>query len=200
LERRPGYRYGTTRKRFAVNESHSRIAFIQSRLPYTDRRALSEAWFSALHLASDGPPARGVPERRGRATARTTKAGARVAREIVHPAEVLARNARFERRVAGALGAPEALRMRRDATGALAAVRSPEAMRSSYPPFRTSLTIGLEQGRVQLLLRRDGGTLHVVALCRPQLAETVRRALALADAHLRTRGESLRSSVRSVRP
>ncbi|MBD5607073.1 MAG: hypothetical protein IAI48_18610 [Candidatus Eremiobacteraeota bacterium] len=50
---------------------------------------------------------------------------------------------------------------------------------------------------MQLLLRRDGATLHVVAICRPQVAEIVRRALALADAHLRLRGEAVHSSVTS---
>jgi hypothetical protein len=42
--------------------------------------------------------------------------------------------------------------------------------------------------------------LHVVALCRPEIAATVRRALACADAHVRMRGEAIRSSVEIVLP
>src|ERR1700726_4781449 len=34
----------------------SSIAVIQARLPYVDRRSLSEAWFSALHLARSRDP------------------------------------------------------------------------------------------------------------------------------------------------
>ena len=68
----------------------------------------------------------------------------------------------------------------------------------SYAPFRTSLTFGVEGERVALLLRREGGTLHVVALCRPEIAELVRRALASADLHLRARGEAIRGSVKTV--
>src|SRR5580700_7978450 len=50
-----------------------KIAVIATRLPYIDRRSLSEAWFSALHLASDGPSP--LPEsRRGIAEAQRLRA------------------------------------------------------------------------------------------------------------------------------
>ena len=179
-----------------MNDASSKIEIIQSRLPYTDRRALSEAWFSALHLASDGAPARSVPERRGVACgpARAEQAAhagtiAR-GRAVTGVAAPFTGGRRMHASPVASSDAAERLRPARKATSphVLAATRG-------YPPFRTSLTIGLGKGRVQLLLRREGATLHVIALCRPQAVETVRRALALADAHLRMRGESVRSSV-----
>ena len=181
-----------------MDDSNSKITVIQSRLPYTDRRALSEAWFSALHLASDGPRC-SVPERRG--VAIQPVADVAVTNEKPNSGAPVAQygpNAR---------PAPErppvpAVPLERS-TAVLPPRREPIAKHRSrpsadYPPFRTSLAIGFARGRVQLLLRREGATLHVVAVCRPEAAGVVRRALALADAHLRLRGEAVRASVRLV--
>ncbi len=68
----------------------------------------------------------------------------------------------------------------------------------SYPPRRTSLTVGLGRERVQLVLRREGAVLHVIAVCRPEVAALVRRALASADAYVRSSGDSLRASVQTT--
>jgi hypothetical protein len=86
----------------------------------------------------------------------------------------------------------------RGATSRAVVARETFSRARSYAPFRTSLTFGVEGERVALLLRREGGTLHVVALCRPEIAELVRRALASADLHLRARGEAIRGSVKTV--
>jgi len=68
----------------------------------------------------------------------------------------------------------------------------------SYPPRRTSLTVGLGRERVQLVLRREGAVLHVIAVCRPEVAALVRRALASADAYVRGNGDTLRASVQTT--
>jgi hypothetical protein len=178
-----------------VNEtSESRsIAVITARMPYIDRRSLSEAWFSALHLASDGPVSPKPPERRGA--------------ELVQPEDRVAGAARNAARQAPervAAGAPATSRsLRANAEPALPALPNARRARSaaafararSYAPFRTSLTLGIEGERVALLLRREGATLHVVALCRPAVSDLVRRALGCADLHLRARGESVCSRV-----
>ncbi len=77
--------------------------------------------------------------------------------------------------------------------------RIPSAAARSYAPFRTSLTLAAGGGRVQLVLRRERETLHIVALCAPGNVDVVRRALACAQAHLHARGEVLRADVREVR-
>jgi hypothetical protein len=76
-------------------------------------------------------------------------------------------------------------------------VRAAEAWRSQ----ETRANFGIDLpggGRVQILLRRDGRTLLVLALCSTRHVEFVRRALAGADLHLRLRGERVSSSVRAL--
>ncbi len=175
------------------------LTVIATRLPYIDRRSLSQAWFSALHIASDGPIAANVSDRRGLAAtaiATSPKATATSARALDASAPPRARAAS---RATGAAGAEIATRRALDARVA-AAARASFARARSYPPFASTLTLDVANERVQLVLRRDGATLHVVAICRSEIAETVRRALAAADLHLRVRGESVRSSVEITAP
>ena len=171
-----------------------KIAIIQTHLPYIDRRALSQAWFSALHLANGS---------NGEGRVRLRRAGA-VAAKAIDVAHV---RGRTERRNAGETPPPAraAGRERRVLHGETGKLRRTDSLGKaahavyerarSYPPFRTSLTFGVDGSRVQLLLRRSGSTLYVVALCRPEIAEIVRRALACAGAHLRLRGESIEAAV-----
>ncbi len=178
-----------------MNDTAPKAAVCATSLPYIDRRSLSEAWFSALHLASDGPTLPGARERR------TLSEGSGVQRRFT---------ARTVDALAAPVAAPPGARPRSPSAREPAiedsrarratSVRAPLSKRAleaarSYAPFRTSVTVGLERHRVQLLLRRDGGTLHVLALCSPAVAQIVQRALACADAHLRMRGETVRSSV-----
>lgn len=177
----------------------SKIAVIETRLPYTDRRALSEAWFSALHLSHDAASAPS-PQRHaaqvaassgdaqhGRTHEREGTASSRrdPSRSVTHAA----------RRAAFA-GLDTPLRRSSDARGTTAAAKAFDRARS-YPPFRTSLTLeGASGTRVHLIVRRVGPTLHVVALCPPAVEHLVRRALASADLHFRARGERLQVDVK----
>lgn len=174
-----------------MNETSPKLAVIATRMPYIDRRSLSEAWFSALHLASDGPPVAAARDRRNVTVAAAPSRHAQADPEKAIP------TARTE--TASRPSAEIATRRTYDARVA-AAARASYARARSYPPFRTALTLDANGERVQLLLRREGAILHVVALCRPQIAATVRRALACADAHVRMRGEAIRSSVEIVLP
>lgn len=174
------------------------IAVIATRMPYIDRRSLSEAWFSALHLASDGPVSPKPPERRGTENAQPEARASRALRGAERGVPA---------RVPGGIPAP-ARSLRAKAEPALRTQPNARRTRSeaafawarSYAPFRTSLTLGVDGERVALLLRREGATLHVVALCRPAVADRVRRALGCADLHLRARGESVSSRVETLPP
>jgi hypothetical protein len=171
------------------------IAVVRTRLPYIDRRSLSQAWFSALHLAAETRP-NAIPARRA-ADAAYVPAAARLAVPLA--------SAGVGERAPSRAGAPArsrpaesgdiASKRRRD-TPAVAKRTAAFERARSYPPFRTSLTVGVGGARIKLLLRRDGPTLHVIALCAPANVELVQRALACADAHLRRSGESVRASVR----
>lgn len=172
------------------------IAIIRTRLPYVDRRALSEAWFSALHLAHE--------EKRAPQGAR------RAATSSEPPASKISLGPGASRPANGAPAARVPAMRTRDVR-ALASETSPTPSRKSggavvvpfpargvrYAPVRASFGIGLGAGRVQIVLRRDGPLLHVVAICSRRHVELVRRALACADLHLRLRGEAMRSSVRA---
>ena len=175
------------------------LTVIATRLPYIDRRSLSQAWFSALHYASDGPAAAHGSDRRGLgaiALAMSPKTSVPSARANDVPALPRALTTKREH---SCVGSEIATRRSLDARVAAAAGASFSRARS-YPPFVSTLTLDVANERVQLILRRDGATLHVVAICRPEIAETVRRALAAADLHLRVRGESVRSSVETTAP
>jgi len=180
-----------------VNDTSPKLAVIATRMPYIDRRALSEAWFSALHLASDGPPVPAARDRRNLAVAATPSRRAAAASEpsAAPPRAEPSPRGRSAERVRSS--AQIAARRTYDVRSA-APLRAADESARSYPPFRTSLTLDAKGERVQLLLRREGATLHVVALCRPEMSETVRRALACADAHVRLRGETIRSSIELV--
>ncbi len=175
----------------------STLAIVRARLPYIDRRTLSEAWFSALHLARqrDVVCARRrrmaeplVLRRRDIASPGTADSfhpwnSCRLGNCFVAPASGLrsaqAPGSATSRRLAQALPAVPS-RIARHANGACA-----------------SFGIALDRGgRVQILLRREGRVLHVVALCSARHVELVRRALACADLHLRLSGERISSSVR----
>jgi hypothetical protein len=186
-----------------MSDDTGKISVIAARLPYTDRRALSEAWFSALHLASDGAHAKPA-ERRGGIAQNRPRDGARSPGSLPAAPVPPAQRSAAQRSAAPVRGRDGAGLAREDAPR-YARPRPPEAPdvfahARSYPSFSTALTFGVAGERVALLLRREGPMLHVVALCRPAVADIVRRALAAADAALRTRGESIRATITTVPP
>jgi hypothetical protein len=173
------------------------IGVIRLRLPYIDSRSLSQAWFSALHLVSDAktPPARRRVKPGVASAAAPAFCAARMAAERAVPAARVAAGAvRRGPGAPGAAGPPNGSQRER----ARASAACEHARARSYPPVRASFAFGLDGSRVQILVRREGATLHVLALCAPRHVELVRRALACADVHLRARGEAVRSSVRAL--
>lgn len=169
------------------------IAAVRARLPYFDRRALSQAWFSAFHLASDATPA----------TVKHAFAICEGASDGPLP-----RSATLQRRSQSLVpfAGPKPLR-RLEGAGASGPasparrgqrVAAPLEAARRFPPLRASFTITIEGARVQILLRREGPALHVVALCTRRHLELVRRALACADFALRAQGADVRSSLRAL--
>jgi len=138
-----------------------------------DRRALSQAWYSALHLA--GPPAGSRPAHVGRdASGSRTRAAAPAAPVRASRASVAnARVARASRErpvcdIAADRRSPRsdlARRIERVAARPLAASRA--AFFALCGPY----------GRVQILLRSHGGRTHLVAVCSREARVDVARAL-----------------------
>jgi len=170
----------------------SSVAVLRARLPYVDRRALSEAWFSALHLTKDE---RSSAQQR-RAPASKVNFSVVSQREPSARADGASQRTALERKpprpdcgyAARELGRREDRPRRISPTG-----HRP----MHYPPVRASFQLAIDGGRVQILVRRQGAILHVVALCSARHVELVRRALACADLHLRANGERVESSVRA---
>ncbi len=172
----------------------SPLAVIKARgcRPRRPSRALSQAWFSALHLATT------VPER------------------AISPRPVVARGA-----VAVPLGAPllahgrpvaspppsaqvKRATPRRPATVAAPSdarlrARPPSVARAPKPepqPLQLAITASLQHARVRLAMRQDGNRLEVIAVCSARHAPAVRRALALAAIALQMNGIAAAASVR----
>jgi len=176
------------------------IAVVRTRLPYTDRRSLSQAWFSALHLTEKASAPQPAGARRAPAAA-LVRDGGRGLPGANRATAGSGGSTAFEPHVRGAAralprGAGEWERARE--IRARASGDAPPVPARRHAPLRTSLTVGVAGERVALLLRRDGATLHVIAVCRPAVESAVRHALALAAAQMREHGDSLRASVRAL--
>ena len=171
-------------RRHRPNMQHTTgVAVVATHLAHTDRRALSQAWYSALHLADRPPAAR---QRAARAARRARRRrGPRCARDP-------------RRRAAAPCGGRRALA--RAARARDASARRDGAARAERRAPKTELARRIERGltrraaarrggsfavrgadgRVQLIVRSDGARTRVVAVCAPPLRERVERALAHA--------------------
>jgi hypothetical protein len=168
------------------------IAAIRARLPYLDRRALSQAWYSALHLASEG----------GAASVKHALAICELASDGRLPAPDPVREARtrLPQTRSTPTGRLEGAGARSPANVACRAERSTVALAATrrHPPVRATFTLTIQGARVQILVRREGDALHVVALCTRRHLELVRRALACAGFALRAHGERVQCSLRAT--
>lgn len=162
------------------------VAVVATKLPTIDRRALSQAWYSALHLAQPGGAAapHGAPgaTRPGSGTFAALPArppgGDPSSGKPVHAGA--ARSAASSSARSRAVNAP-ALE-RREPAGRLAQRIEHAIVRHGvHARFGTAaLAIDAGNGRVHVLVRTDGATTRIVALCAPHLRERVDRALAQA--------------------
>lgn len=181
-----------------MNET-SPIAVLETRLPYLDRRALSQAWFDALHLARAREPAVAqqtrsatpleAPDRYAHAKTCATESADRA------PAHLRL----IGRRDGCAVAEAQASVTRRVAPKTR--LRTVERrIRESEPPRVANLTLAIDGARVQLSVRREGGRTRILAVCAAQHVDQVRRALAGLDLALRVRGETPVSVVRGRTP
>lgn len=169
------------------------FSILSAPLPNCDRRALSEAWYSALHMHRDSA----APPKLAHAVPALAREGAPVHRP--------------GRYSSGAVHAAPSLAVRVGAAPALAgappverrAIRSKLAqdierifLRTPHPPRHASFSLGAGRGRVQILLRERGTGMQIVALCPPAAREIVAQALAQARYTLALRGIALQADVR----
>lgn len=155
------------------------VAVVATMVARSDRRALSQAWYSALHLAQRAPVTQrpqtrhviaGVMRAETALTHETSHAPVvrtqPAARMRAQPARVVPGEASLERR----RPACETVRRVEHALTKLAAQRYGQAAQ----------TVDVAGGRVRLLVRTDRAATRIVAVCSAPLREPVERALAQA--------------------
>ena len=171
-------------------------------LPYLDRRALSEAWYASLHVAER--------ECEVRQQANVTRSEATAAPPISPHMAV----EHVASKISETTRAGSAARSSR----ACALAQGPERAERRRPPLilatliartfapaaqRGAATFDIQHGaaRVRVLMRSDGGSLRLIALCKPSLRATVARALDEARFLLAARGVPVSSAqANPVRP
>lgn len=154
------------------------VAVIATQVAQTDRRALSEAWYSALHLAREAAPGRPA------ARAATLTAGAVTTAHTIPLAAAQREPAttglpvRARREASARTGEP--FDRRRLPSETARRIERAVAALSARRPVPAAHTVDVAGGRVRLLVHNDGCAMRIVALCSSPLREHVERALASA--------------------
>jgi hypothetical protein len=158
----------------------SDIAVVRARLPYTDHRALSQAWYAALKLSRDeGAPM--VKRSRPQASPTGARNRSRTQGESV-PAQHHASSGVVARQATRPIVPAYAYRSKLEAglRSNGAASHSNDARKQSIPGG-ASFTVSLGDARVRIVARSDGNRLQLTAVCNARHSEIVRRALAHAS-------------------
>lgn len=165
------------------------VSILAAPLAGMDRRALSQAWYSALRLA---PKARRISPEGAcphRETGVRVRASSPAASETVRHASVEARITPLvcaRRTPLGFDEGSQALRRPRSRTLAERIERVFADLRSH--PKRATFSMGRGNARVHVILQTAGERTTLLALCPPELRGVVGRALAQARLALAQRG------------
>ena len=169
------------------------VSILTAPVAAIDRRSLSQAWYSALHLTGRAAPQlpasaakaiappKAQPAREkgappvGRPSGLSTASAAAVAPKRQKPAAVVD----WDRR------APRTLLTR--------LIERALLQRRSDTAKRTSFVVGNGAGRVHVMVQSRGGRLRLVAMCLPSMRATVARALDQARYALASRGIEVES-------
>ena len=163
----------------AMHAIAAKFDLVTVRSPGVDRRALSQAWYDALHIsqresirARPGPGGRfptGAPAFSGAMDGERKKWASR----LFHDGKV-ERPGGQRPRVAGAHCTPSASSERRARLSSLA---SDILMRLRSQPKATRLVFEVPQGRICLYVVRGERRVQIAAFCPPTLRDVVERAL-----------------------
>lgn len=172
-------------------DEHLHFSVLSAPVASFDRRALSQAWYSALYGTQ--------PSARGNVTQPSMPASSRNARFAILPemrasraaAPVVPRSVRMERAPA-AIGATE-----RRAPRSLLARRIERAARAAAGfSSKTAFTIEGTHGRVRIFMHANGSVLRIIALCAPNARTQIAAALAQARYTLARVGIRLETDAR----
>jgi hypothetical protein len=162
------------------------VSVVTTTLAQTDRRALSQAWYSALHLA-ESPRPHASTSARGAAAGAHDAARSAPARPAAGPrAKVDA--ARVVRRIAAPRTPAIAVERRLPAGGLGRRIANLVARPAAAAAGAHAATVTVRGARVHVIVRTHGAATRIVALCPPPLEARVARALAQARFALAARG------------
>lgn len=179
-----------------MNAYTQRIGFdvLTAPLAEVDRRGLSQAWYSALHLAHDVPQTQ--TQARGRRSASAPRAAIQARAASSAEAKTRAANARG---VSAQSARPYAAAERRLQPTSLARrIERAIAGRKRYERLSAFVLDG--KRRVHVAVRASGTKVHVVAVCAPESRARVARALEEARYALARRGVALDARLRESTP
>jgi hypothetical protein len=166
------------------------VSILAAPLAAIDRRALSQAWYSALYF--DRRQTRPSENTVQRSHAGATFAS-HVGQRAKHPS--LERNVesrqtnRSSPRAAQTHLVPSVVRTATLRTIFPLSLRIEHTFfRTKAPVRRATFSLGRGGARVHVILQSNAGAVTLVALCRPEMRELVARALAQARLALATRG------------
>ncbi len=167
------------------------VSILSAPVAAADRRALSQAWYSALYRSSANVPERpqisptaALQAPRSRAAQPTTQKP-----HAGKLAAALPRSAEPPRR-SDAFVSPE----RRAARSSLARKIEAAFLRPGAAPRTATFSLG-EEGRVRISLRMDGSAVRLIAVCAPSVRAKVAQALAQARYAMALRGITLSSDL-----
>jgi hypothetical protein len=169
-----------------------RVSVVAAPLAAIDPRALSQAWYSALHLARE----RSAQTPQSRATSREpqlphapplkTEAASREPHGAMLPCRERAGSA-----VRCVTSEPLVHRTRATFTRRIEFALT----RRSGPPARAAFVVVDGSKRALIVLQTRGATTHVVAICAPAHRQAIALALSQARAALAARGIAFRSRI-----
>lgn len=166
------------------------VSILAAPLGAIDRRALSQAWYSALRLAPQAPQVQKrspfdrelMPAHGG--LRNVTPQASRAAHSGTLRSQTIG-----SKRAANACGRESAAGARINASRVRLAERIERAFGSPATNLkRATFSLGPGNARVHVVMQTAGARTTLLAICRPELRDVVARALAQARAALAARG------------
>lgn len=168
------------------------VSILAAPVAAMDRGALSQAWYSALHLAQRSP------QQRQTGTLQSVHDAAQHQQQSKRPCAQVTKTSHSN---AGAptVSRPHDARPAKEASLDVSAARTPSQLSkrielrfaaNHHPVARATFSLGRGAARVHIIMQTNGSTARLVAICRPQMRDIVARALAEARLALNARGMS----------
>jgi hypothetical protein len=161
------------------------VAVLTTHLAQTDRRALSQAWYDALHLAHNLPVQRSAPMRAYDPPAPLVRGTSAPGSARLHGALPSVHERREGDARRGAVPYGQERRAPRCELAERIELALTRRVRRAVP---ASFAVQVAGGRVRILVRGEGTRTRVLAVCAPPLRDRVERALAQARFALAARG------------